>query len=383
MINNTIAIYIHIPFCDKKCHYCDFCSYKTTIEQKDSYVDLLCEEINLYKEQLSNHPVESIFFGGGTPSTLTDKQINKIFSVLYSHITLTKDCEISSEANPESLTQNFLNAMQKNGLNRLSIGVQSFHNGVLEKIGRLHNAKKAVTAIETAKKSKIQNISIDLMYGLPEQSLDIHKESLEIALSLHLQHISSYNLIIEEGTKLFRQLKAGTIKIPDEELQLEMYHLTQDLLQKEKYYQYEISNYALSGYACRHNIRYWKRGAYLGFGQAAHSYLKSANGNIRYHNPNSLKAYKENILSKNIFPNKIKQTESEEKFDAIMLGLRMMEGLNYHVFNQEFSCDFLSDYKKSIEKHLNIGYLILENQHLKLTKKGMELQNQVLVDFMP
>lgn len=384
MINqqNHTAIYIHIPFCDRKCFYCDFCSYRSSQARKADYTETLCAEIALYADVLRSATISSIFIGGGTPSTLPAAQIQRIFATLHRYITLEAQAEVSCEANPESLTPFFLETLLQCGVNRLSLGVQSFDDAVLQAIGRLHNAQRALFVVKMAQSAGLSNINIDLMYGLPLQSKASYANTLQTALALGVQHISAYNLIVEERTALHHQIEKGICSIPDEEEQLAMYEMTKAALESCGYKQYEISNYALPGMECRHNLRYWQRGDYIGFGQSAHSFLRQDGHPLRFQNVGSYAAYQSSVAQGRRFPNPQPLTTAEEKFECIMLGLRLLKGFDYRAFDRQFQADFWKEYQAPLQQLQAAGLLEVEGDFVRLTQSGLKLQNQVLLRFM-
>lgn len=359
-----------MPFCKSKCHYCAFVSFADKSNQVEAYVNSLILEIN---NSLNNYPdinLKTIYIGGGTPTLVNPEYYERIFSVIYSKI--QDDAEITIEANPGTITPEYLSQLRNIGINRLSIGVQSFNDDILRLLNRQHTAKEALSAIDMAINAGFDNISIDLIYSLPNQSIKIWKESLNIAAGLNIQHISAYGLKIEEGTRFFESIPPN---IPDEEISAQMYLKTIEILEENNFNHYEISNYAKSGYESRHNLSYWRNEEYLGFGLAAHGYI---NGE-RYSNICNFDKYINNPLKKAESHHVSKQEAVEE---GIFLGLRLTEGINIDKFSQEYNIDLLRNYETVINKYANCGYLEIHNGFLRLTRQGILLSNLILADFL-
>ncbi|MBN4051132.1 radical SAM family heme chaperone HemW, partial [bacterium AH-315-L21] len=263
-----IALYIHIPFCESKCYYCDFNSFAGKNELIETYTNALIKEINHYREKLSEYQISTVFFGGGTPSILASNHISLIMESITSNFSVSKNAEISIEANPGTLNKLKLQSYRDSGINRLSMGLQSCNNAYLKELGRIHTYKEFISNLEDARKVGFKNINVDLMFALPNMKIKEWEKCLIEINDLEIPHISAYSLIWEDGTK-FQQLKYdGYIKPIDEDLELEMYHLTIEFLKNKGYSHYEISNYAKKGYQCKHNITYWKNQNYVGLGQA-------------------------------------------------------------------------------------------------------------------
>ncbi|MDY5731390.1 MAG: radical SAM family heme chaperone HemW [Eubacteriales bacterium] len=379
-MKQDLSLYIHIPFCKKKCFYCDFCSAVSTSDKKEQYIQLLLSELETYAKLHTQSTIKTIFIGGGTPSTLPPHLFNKVFSKIHQHFTIAANAEISVEVNPESATIDFLHTLKQNGVNRLSFGVQSFNDEILKKIGRAHNSKTAVQAIKNAQNMGFNNINLDLMYGLPGQTLEDYQHSLQIALSLNILHISAYNLIVEEDTVLKKQLQNNLITIPTEDLQIQMYELGKEILAQNGFHQYEISNFAKEGYECKHNLCYWQRGSYLGVGQSAHGFIKD-NLPFRYYHSRRFVEYQAEI-EKESYPNKQYISKEDAMFETIMLGLRLVKGFDLNIFKEEFQIDFCEYYKLALQKLQEQNLLNIQNNRVFLSDKGLKLQNQVLLEFM-
>lgn len=420
----NLSLYIHIPFCVKKCHYCDFLSAPCDEETKQKYVDALCREIVQRAEEFQNKKVDTIFFGGGTPTILEKKQTEQIMLSLRKGFHILPKAEISMEMNPGTVDREKLEIYKNLGVNRLSIGLQSANNEELEILGRIHTWEDFLHTWEMVRKTGFSNINIDLMSALPGQTLESYEETLKKVLALRPEHISAYSLIIEEGTPFFEwyreegkeqgeskgQENANHRKdmfdkrkkkaLPDEITDRKMYELTKKLLEEQGYYRYEISNYALKGYECKHNIGYWKRKGYLGLGLGAASLLfentiEKQKENIRCSNVQDLKHYL-NIfngkeIEKNACGNKkqwieeqtlLSKTDQMEEF--MFLGLRMTEGVSSTEFEELFGQTLQAVYGEQIAKLEKQGLLEFHEETGKyaLTLRGIDVSNQVFVEFL-
>ncbi|MGM9550697.1 MAG: radical SAM family heme chaperone HemW [Clostridia bacterium] len=348
------GIYIHIPFCVRKCLYCDFCS-TSSVEFREKYVDVLIDEIKKYKGVCA----DTVFIGGGTPTVLGDSLIN-IINAVRENLTLSENCEFSVEANPGTVTKELLTKMKKTGVNRLSIGVQSFNDNELKALGRIHTAKEAEVAFNMAREEGFDNINIDIMLSTPKQTLESVKNTLNTVKRLNPDHVSAYSLIIEEGTPFYNM----ELDVPDEDTEREIYHYTVNFLKSMGLERYEVSNFAKEGFESRHNIKYWQCDDYIGIGAAAYSY----NENYRFGNTDNIADYI-NAEKKEVYREFINEEERlKEKF---MLGLRMSKGV---VYNGEF--------KEEIEKLIFQGLLCKENDTVMLTEKGFDLGNLVFMEFV-
>ena len=357
-----LGLYIHIPFCVTKCKYCDFNSFKIDLNEKIKYLNYLGEEMKLYKEEIKNREIDSVFVGGGTPSILNENEINILFEKIKENFNIKSNAEITMECNPGTLTLNKLKVMKKSGVNRLSIGLQAVQNHHLKYIGRIHTFEEFEKNYHDAKQMGFDNINIDLMYALPNQSREDWMESLEKVVKLNPTHISAYSLILEENTELFK-----------------MYEYTINYLKSHGYNQYEISNYAKDNFECKHNVLYWKCEEYVGIGASASGYF---NG-IRYNNICELDNYEKMILEGE------KPIEWEEKLsikdeieESIFLGLRMNEGIQISDFKEKYNFDFEKEYKNEIEKLSKMELIEIDNNRMKLTQKGREISNSVFVEFI-
>lgn len=372
------GLYIHVPFCVKKCNYCDFNSFKLDKNLKNTYLEDLSKEMELYKSEVSEE-VTSIFLGGGTPSILNGDEIRYIFKSINENFKVSDSAEITIECNPGILTVDKLRAMKECGINRLSIGLQTTQNNHLKYIGRIHSYEEFEKNYKEALKEGFKNINVDLMYGLPNQTFEDWKESLEKITNLNPTHISAYSLILEEGTELYNMYQRKEFELMDEDTDIDMYEYTINYLNSKGYKQYEISNYAKEGFECEHNILYWKCEHYIGLGPGASGYV----GNIRYSNLCDLNEYHE-MIEKNEKPidNKeilSKQDSIEEK---IFMGLRMNEGIKFDDFKNKFDINFLEVYKNQLRDLSEKRLISINEESMRLTQKGREISNSVFIEFM-
>ena len=376
-----LSIYLHIPFCVKKCLYCDFLSFPvdrdTAREGKESYVNLLRREIISSSPQYDEYQVISVFFGGGTPSLLSDGEISRIMEAIRQHYHLAEDAEITIEMNPDTVTESKLREYITVGINRISIGLQSADDEELVRIGRIHDFKTFERAYTLARKIGFRNINIDLMAALPEQSVASYERTLKSVAALAPEHISAYSLTLEEGTPLYERREE--YRFPTEEEDREMYALTGEYLASCGYHRYEISNYALDGCECRHNKVYWQRGNYVGFGLGASSMA----GNVRWSNPADMKQYHDYVErlsecgSRRHF-----LTVPEQMEEHMFLGLRMMRGVEERIFSERFGTDIDEVYGDTIAKLCDDGLLTREQGHVRLTLRGIDVSNYVMAQFL-
>lgn len=348
------GIYVHIPFCVKKCLYCDFCSTADT-KQREEYVDALIKEIEEHKRVAA----DTVFIGGGTPTVLGDRLLDVIKAVT-DNFSLTEGCEFTVEANPGTVNEKLLSDMKKSGVTRLSLGVQSFNDNELNALGRIHTAEEAKEAFYMARRAGFDNINIDIMLSTPNQTLESVKNTLATVKELNPDHVSAYSLIIEEGTPFYDM----DLDLPDEDTERDIYHYAVDFLERMGLNRYEISNFAKSGAECRHNIKYWKCEEYLGFGSAAHSYAE----NYRYGNTDSIDDY---IKGENRVAVREYIDEEEQLKEKFMLGLRMSSGVHY-----------AGEFEEKIEKLIAEGLLCKVQDTVRLTEKGFDLGNIVFMEFV-
>lgn len=373
-----IGLYVHIPFCMKKCIYCDFNSYPLGLDDnlKDSYIEALNKECKNYKNE--NYAVKSVYIGGGTPTTLNSRQLECLFKNIHDNFKLKGNIEFSIEANPGTIDKGKLLVLKNCGANRLSFGLQSTDDDILKYLGRIHSYSDFLKNFKLARETGFDNINVDLIYGIPGQTLKSVKDSVKKIIKLSPEHISAYNLIIEEGTKLKEDLDNSLVMSVGEDIELEMYHLIIDLL-KVKYKHYEISNFAMQGRECIHNKIYWDNGQYLGLGAGACSRI----GNIRHENARNISEYIGLIKDKNsaiLYKEFIdKSTEIKE---TIFLGLRQIEGINISGWKKRFNEDFFDLFKENFQKLNRLDLIEKVNDCVRLTKKGLFLSNEVFVEFM-
>ena len=372
-----LGIYIHIPFCVKKCGYCDFYSVKWDEESENKYIHSAINEIKSYNELSSKYVVDSIYIGGGTPSIINPKNLEKIISTIRCLFTVEENSEISMEANPNSLWEN-IKTYGEIGINRLSIGIQSLNDNILKRIGRIHNSKEALQAIDRAIGFGFENINADVMFNIPGQTVDDINDTISKLVTKQIRHISFYSLKLEEGTPMYLLKKNKKIVMPEEDLEREMYYAGRNIMEKHGLMQYEISNFSVKGYECRHNLKYWKQEEYIGIGPSAHSFL----GNVRFSNPSELTEYISSGESGVFERNTLEEMDVNDIiFEYIMLRLRLTEGLKFADFKNKFSIDFKEAYKEQI-KHLTENNLIeLDDDAIRLTKRGMDLSNYVFSQF--
>ena len=402
---NGLEIYIHIPFCVKKCDYCDFLSAPADLETKEKYVEALINELKLNKNKMSEYVVDTVFIGGGTPSLLEENQISKIMSVLRDNCNMSENPEITIECNPGTITESKLLEYKKSGINRISFGLQSANDEELKSIGRIHNYAGFLESYNLARKCGFDNINVDLMSALPGQTLKSYEETLNKVVRLEPEHISAYSLIVEENTLMYDRVKKAQIKginiLPDEESERKMYYLTNNILRSNGYRKYEISNYSKPGKECKHNIGYWQRKEYLGFGIGAASLYKEN----RYNNISDINKYIE-VLTNNIKENSINNvgnssevenqvnilnsivknlqqlTERDRMEEFMFLGLRMMEGVSMEKFEQYFGKTYMEVYGNVQKRMEDKRFLINDNGYVKLTEFGIDLSNYVMSEFL-
>ena len=371
------GIYIHIPFCAKRCLYCDFFS-STDMQFKTPYIQAIIREMELRKDYIDNEPIETIYFGGGTPSQLGEKDFEKIFDAI-NRIFDTSQCqEITLEANPDDMTPEYVASLQKLPFNRISMGVQSFQEKDLRFLNRRHNREQAIRAVALCKEHGISNINIDLIYGLPGQTLDEWSLNLEEAIQLDVPHISAYHLIYEERTALYKLLKEGGITPVDEELSVSLFSTLINRLTKAGYLHYEISNFARPGYISQHNSSYWLGKKYIGIGAAAHSY----NGSNRLWSVSSLPLYLKGIATETPAVEIEELDENTQYNDFIITRLRTMWGIQLQKIKELFGEEKWNYLKHQAEPYLQQDLLNLQNEPLKLSKKGIFISDGILSDLL-
>lgn len=372
-----LGLYVHIPFCKSKCYYCDFNSYANKNYVEEKYMDSLIKEIDLRSSILDKYRISSIYVGGGTPTYLKLDSIYKLLSCLKGFC--REGVEYTWEANPGTLSYEKLMMLKDGGVNRLSIGLQSWDDNILKGLGRIHSVHDFVENFETAREVGFRNINVDLMFSIENQSLENLGNTLDNVIGLKPEHISCYSLIIEEGTEYYRRVKEGTIAEIDEELDREMYYLAVKKLESAGYKRYEISNFARQGYECTHNIIYWKTKPYLGIGAGAHSYI----GTMRFSNERLPEDYICKVNDSKLPVCWCEELSTENMMSEFMfMGLRMSEGVGFKEFRNRFNRELTSVYGEKIDELIDKGLLAVENGRLMLTEKGIDLSNQVFVEFI-
>lgn len=371
------GLYIHIPFCAKRCLYCDFFS-NTDMKYKEPYVAALIQEIELRKEYAGNEPLETIYFGGGTPSQLQAKDFDRIFEAIYRLFDVSHCTEITLEANPDDMTPEYVASLRSLPFNRISMGVQSFKEENLRFLNRRHNREQALRAVELCKENGLSNISIDLIYGLPGQTQQEWETNLDRAIHLDIPHISAYHLIYEEGTALYKLKEAGKIAPVEEEVSVALFTSLIDRLTANGYIHYEISNFARPGMISRHNSSYWTGRKYIGIGPSAHSY----NGVNRQWNVSSLPAYLRGIES-GLPEIEIEELDINTRYnDFIITGLRTMWGIKLNEIQQQFGEDKLIYCQKQAAPYLQQGLLIQKEDTLTLSKEGIFVSDGIMSDLL-
>ena len=403
-MKRELELYIHIPFCMKKCAYCDFLSGPAPRETIDRYVTALVAEIRQYQKLAENYRVTTIFFGGGTPSILSGGQMKEVFDALRDVFEIQADAEITMEANPGTVTKENLQAYRACGINRISFGLQSVDDKELKLLGRVHTMRQFEESYDLARKAGFQNINIDLISAIPGQTVESWEHTLDTVIRMNPEHISAYSLIIEEGTPFYeiygenakeeqdsrcekcladdgKQMDIGKNfpKLPDEEAERCMYELTAEKLEAAGYLQYEVSNYAKPGYACRHNKGYWQRVEYLGIGTGAASLIE----NERYQHISDTDLYiRANGKLDQIEEEKEKLDWNAQVEETMFLGLRMKEGVNKQKFRERYHREIQEVYGEVLEKLKEEGLLCEEEERICLTKRGNDLSNYVLAQFL-
>ena len=377
-----LGIYIHIPFCKKKCSYCDFKSFENINENiKKEYIEALIKEIQLTKNN-SNYIVSTIYIGGGTPSFIDEKYIKEILQAIYKKWEIKPEVEITIEINPGTINKSKLEAYRMMGINRLSIGLQSTNDYLLKKMGRIHNYQDFLDTYILARKTGFENINVDLMLALPEQTLENLMQSVRKIINLNPEHISIYSLILEENTELFSKVQKGEEALVKDELEREMYWKSKEAFEEAGYIHYEISNYSKKGYESKHNKNCWSQKEYLGFGIAAHSYLEEK----RFCNIDNLNKYIENIKKGNLEENRIIEEKNRTKENIakeyMMLGLRKIEGVSISEFQRKFELNPLFYFRFEISKLQKLDLIEVDLDNIRLTKRGLDLANIVFEEFV-
>ncbi len=388
-----LSLYVHFPFCTTKCGYCDFNSYAGHEHLIPPYSEALVREAQLWRSATAGRPVATVFFGGGTPSLMPLEELDSVMDGLRSTFDVAPEAEVTQEANPGSLDEPYLRALLDLGFNRLSLGVQSFHDDELRALDRLHSVEEAKKAHRAARAAGFSNLNLDLIFGLPEQPVERWQQSVEEALALGSEHLSLYALTVEEGTPLAHDVARGRMPAPDPDAQADQYEWTQERLARAGYEHYEISNWARPGYRCRHNLTYWECREYLGLGAGAHSYL----GGVRFASAASpgqylslVEASWQEEAAEGDGGTPMRQVVSRESItpelamaDALILGLRLIHGVSLATFRERFGREAMDAFGDRLREPLEIGLLELAGDRLRLTERGLLLGNEVFARLLP
>lgn len=373
---NKAGLYFHIPFCLRKCAYCDFCSFTGVgADGMRAYTDALMREMDAYADAAKDTVFDTVFFGGGTPSLLPTDDVARLLDHAARLFCIAGDAEITLEANPATADAAKLVSLRTLGINRLSVGVQSLSDGELSLLGRLHTGKEALSFLADAREAGFDNLNVDLMYGIPAQTEASARQTLRELLLLAPEHISAYSLMLEEGTPLYRQ--RDELPLPTEEEEAAIDEAVYDLLTEHGYHRYEISNYARAGRECRHNLHYWHSDAYLGFGVAAYSYFDG----VRYGNGTDLSAYLADPAG--VIAERDTVNEAALSYEWIMLRLRLAEGISLSEYEARFGVNLKKRYSAEIREFVSLGFMKEEGGRLCLTASGRRVSNQILVALMP
>lgn len=375
------AVYIHIPFCAHKCFYCDFATYTAKNQPIDAYLDALEQEMSaMLAVEPAAAPIETIFVGGGTPTVLTAAQLTRFLNIVERHFPQrAAQLEFTMEANPGTVDAEKLAVMRAGGVNRLSFGAQSFNEQLLTAIGRDHDAEAVLHSLEEAKRAGFTNVSLDLMFGLPQQTVKHMQSTLDVALDLGIQHFSAYALKVEQNTRFFTLQQQGKLPLPSDDEEYDMYQLVRQRMREAGYFQYEISNFSQKGYESKHNLTYWFNEPYYGFGVGAHAYT---NGK-RYANARGVKQYIQ-TLAGGLLP-RVEQyevTRQEDIENTMMLGLRLAEGVSFARFRQRFETELTDVYGAEIAALVQKGWLVRTPKGVRLTENGLLWGNEVFARFL-
>lgn len=375
-----IGLYIHIPFCRQKCLYCDFPSFAGKEALFSEYTEALCRELAESAEELAAYGIKSVFMGGGTPTVLPVPLLERIMETVFACCRVLPEAEITIEANPGTLDGEICQRLKKMGFNRISMGLQAWQEELLRRLGRIHDRRQFLENLENARKAGFDNINTDLMFALPGQTLEQWRETLEAVISLGVEHISAYSLIIEEGTPFYDFYAQGRYQETDEETDRAMYRMAVELLEVAGYHQYEISNFAKEGKESRHNQIYWLDEPYRGVGMGAHSYWQGK----RFHNPLSLEDYLRKAQAGEALWEEVEAiSEAEEMSEFMFLGLRMTKGIEKDRFLRRFGRTLEEVYGPAVEKMKAEGLLEEAEGWLRLTARGVDVSNHVFVEFLP
>ena len=371
------GIYIHIPFCKQRCTYCDFYTQVAPHLIPD-LVDAIVKELHLRKDYLKNAAIETIYFGGGTPSVLSFSQFDSIFRAINELFEVNEDAEITFEANPDDLTPEFLSSISPLPFNRVSIGIQSFDDEDLKRVNRRHSGLQAINAVKACQAHGFENISVDLIYGLPSQSLEAWNKQLDIAFNLHVQHISVYGLTYEEGTRLWKQREMGKVNVVADDEMISMYEVLLAKMKENGFEAYEISNFSLPGYRSRHNSAYWQINPYLGIGPSAHSF----DGTSRQWNISSNKKFINALNTGENFFEKEELSQNDRYNDYVMVSLRTTEGISLKYIEENFGVNFVNYCIMNAEKFIQSNKLKFDNNKIYLSYKGIQISNMIISELM-
>lgn len=379
--NKDFEIYIHIPFCVKKCNYCDFLSFQADGKMIENYVDALVKEI--HAKSVGDIEADTVFIGGGTPSILKSEYIEVIMSELTNCFRIKETAEITIEVNPGTITSKNAHTFAKSGINRVSIGLQSAQDEVLQKLGRIHTWQQFLDSYNILREEGFNNINVDIMSGLPLQSVEMYEDTINKVCMLSPEHISAYSLIVEEDTPFYNMYNQDdgilTDELPDEEEERCQYYMTDRILNSYGYKRYEISNYSKSGFECRHNIGYWKRKPYIGMGLGAASLYNEK----RFNNTSDIAKYLENSAYPELITENIQILSVKEQMEEYMfLGLRMTDGVSGESFMEKFGYDIYEIYGSVISKYKGIGMIDVNGDRIFLTEKGIDVSNVIFADFL-
>ena len=365
------GLYVHIPFCVRKCRYCDFISFANSQEYADAYLVALEKE----SAQYAGMEFDTVFVGGGTPSVLSANQLERLFNIINTTFEITPNAEFSIEVNPGTLDADKISSIINGGVNRVSVGVQSFNDSELSAIGRIHTAAQAMQAVNEIHGAGIKNINVDLMTSIPKQSGESLRKSLETAVSLPITHISAYSLILEEGTPLFDDYENGKLILSSDDEDRDNFDMLLNFLSEHGFDRYEISNFAKTGYECRHNIKYWECREYVGLGLAAHSYLDKK----RFYNTSDLNKY---LRGETRSDDVITLSRADLFSEFMMMGLRMTRGVSEVEFLKRFGENIETIYGNQLEKFINLGLVEHKNGRYALTARGLDVSNGVMCEFI-
>lgn len=373
------SAYLHIPFCEHICYYCDFNKVFIEGQPVDEYIDMLIREMSFLKEEVSAHPLSTMYIGGGTPTSLSAKQLEKLMIGIHEQLPLASGVEFTVEANPGDLTADKIAVLKNYGVNRLSMGVQSFDDRLLKKIGRKHTASDVFDTMRLLEKSGLNNVSIDLIYALPGQSLESFQDSLDKALSLDLPHYSLYSLILENQTVFYNLARQGRLHLPDEDEEGDMFDLAASFMEAYGRKQYEVSNFAIPGKESQHNLVYWNNEEYYGLGAGASGYLDG----VRYRNFGPIQQYMQPLKEqKRPIRDEEILTEQARMEEELFLGLRKREGVSYALFYEKFNQSLDEVFGNVIEELVAEKLLVKDTQHIALTRRGLALGNNVFQRFL-